>query len=1299
MTRSENATADLQLLGQFRLVLGRKPNQALAVNAPRHRALLGYLALHPEGVGRDQVAELLWGDSPDRQARQSLRQAILSIRKHLKPSNTDLLEAERDFLRLGPSSVRVDVQEFLHHANSNSPFSLSLATDLYKGELFGSFVLGLETFDSWLESARARLRLKAAELFEHQISYLNSEGHYAEALVAAERLVGLDTANEASQRLLIRQIAAHRGRNAAIEHASIFAEHVKSHYGAKLEAETLQLIGSLRKPSSQRFAPEAFPRLLTSQTALEGERKLITVLLASMNMTMGGDPEEEWRRLNPVIKHLSAAVRTYGGIVNQITHNGIMALFGAPEAREDHAISACSAALRMLEARAASEEQAGGEVAQIRVAISSGEVIIRAVANDLQVDYSAIGETTQIAKRLEQLTPAGKILISRSTNNLASGFVKVRPFAISDALGASMPTEIYELRGAVANGSRLLGAAARGLTPFVGRAAELEQFRQALQRARRGRGGMIAVTGEPGVGKSRICAEFLSSGMTVDFLVLQGRAASFGPARSLLPFIEMLRAYFRIRDSDDVAAMRLKVRNGVMALGDNLASLLPSLLSILDIPVDNAAWQQSSPANRRRQTLEDIGQFLLRLGRKRCLVIMIENLHRIDSESDLLLDRLIEESAGHRIILLLSYRPEYTNRWLGPPHCREIRLEPLDEDSAGEFVTHLLGEHPSLMPLVQALLKRTDGNPLFLEESVRLLIEIGLLAGKRGAFHARQNASDIDLPETVQGLLADRIDRLSSTHKRLLQTAAVVGRRVKASLLADVADISPVELQEGLMRLESADLLRPLASPEPTYIFKHGFTHEVAYRGILRNRRRDLHARIASAMEARYTERLDEHAEQLGYHAFKGELWAQAVDYLHLAGINAASRSQNRDAKVLLEMAIAALERLPKTRVNSERSIDIRLELRTALLSMADQAAAERICVEARDIAADLADSARLGRIMANLSTLYMTKGDLKGGLAFGAQAVAQGDVGNKALGLPAMASNMQSLGRHEEAITWFRETIAFASGPLLYERFGQLLAPSVFGHAGLAIGLAETGQFEEAIEAGKRGVQIAEARQLPASNLAYALAGLGRAFLRQGNIGEAKWALERGAGICRDFDIPYYEVVLTPLLASTYVLAEKSRLAVELLERIKQVGERMNMRNMYPLIIGALSEALLETGNPDRANALANEALDVIRAQYQRGFEAETLKLSADIARRSPDPVLAERRYNEALLVATECGMLPLAAHCHFGLGELYRKTGGPSGDHLHRAFDFYKGMGMTWWLKKAQASLNEAGSRTNIS
>jgi tetratricopeptide (TPR) repeat protein len=299
------------------------------------------------------------------------------------------------------------------------------------------------------------------------------------------------------------------------------------------------------------------------------------------------------------------------------------------------------------------------------------------------------------------------------------------------------------------------------------------------------------------------------------------------------------------------------------------------------------------------------------------------------------------------------------------------------------------------------------------------------------------------------------------------------------------------------------------------------------------------------------------------------------------------------------------------------------------------------------------------------------------------------------------MATNMQSMGRHAEAIAVFRETIAFASGPLLYERFGQLLAPSVFGHAGLAIGLAETGSFEEAIDMGKRGVRIAEARQLPAGNLGYALAGLGRAFLRRGDIDEAEHALKRGIDVCRNFEIPYYEVVLTPLLAEAHIEAGKSKLAIELLERVKGLGQRMSMGNQLPLIIGTLSEALFADGDIDRAGDLAKDAIEITRAQHQRGFEAGLLKLLAKIANRRSEDALAERLYNESLRAAAECGMRPLVAHCHLGLGELYRKLNGASRSHLRLAADLYQEMQMTKWLKKVQMSFDQRSrkrARTDV-
>ena len=483
-------------------------------------------------------------------------------------------------------------------------------------------------------------------------------------------------------------------------------------------------------------------KILTSKAALEGERKQVTVLFAdlkgSMELLADRDPEEARKILDPVLERMMEAVHRYEGTVNQVMGDGIMALFGAPLAHEDHAVRACYAALRMQESvkRYADEvHRTAGVPLHIRVGLNSGEVVVRSIGSDLHMDYTAVGQTTHLAARLEQMAMPGSILIAPETLNLAEGYVVVKPLGHRPVKGLEAPVEVYEVLGAGTVRSRLQAAAARGLTRFVGRDTEMEQLRQALERASTGHGQVVAVVGEPGVGKSRLFWEFTHSHRTQGWLIAESGSVSYGKATAFLPLIDLLRAYFQIEVRDEARKIREKVTGKLLSLDRALESSLPALLWLLDVPVDDSQWQRLNPPQRRQQTLDGIKRLLLRESQVQPLLVLIEDLHWIDAETQALLDTLVEGLPTARLLLLVNYRPEYQHAWSGKTYYRQLRIDPLPPESAEELLEALLGNDPGLQSLRRLLIARTEGNPFFLEESVRTLVETKVLAGERGAYH------------------------------------------------------------------------------------------------------------------------------------------------------------------------------------------------------------------------------------------------------------------------------------------------------------------------------------------------------------------------------------------------------------------------------------------------------------------------------------------------------------------------------------------------------------------------------------
>ncbi len=464
------------------------------------------------------------------------------------------------------------------------------------------------------------------------------------------------------------------------------------------------------------------------------------------------------------------------------------------------------------------------------------------------MDYTAVGQTTHLAARMEQIADPGAIVITPDTLALVEGYVEVKSLGPVPVKGLAGAVEVYEVTAAGPARTRLQAGARRGLTRFVGRDAELEQLRRAQELAANGHGQVAAVVGEAGVGKSRLVYELTHSHRLQGWLTLESASVSYGKATSYLPMIDVLKGYFKIQDRDDLREIREKVTGKLLTLDRTLEPTLPALLALLDLPVDDGAWRALDPGQRRQRTLDAVRRLLLREARKQPLLLIFEDLHWIDSATQALLDSLVESLGSARLLLLVNYRPEHQHAWGGKTYYSQLRLDALPAESAGELLDALLGEDPGLATLKQLLVKR--GNPFFLEETVRTLVETKALAGEHGRYRLTQPVQAIQVPATVQAMLAARIDRLPPEDKRLLQVASVIGKDVPFTLLQAIAEVPDEALRRGLDHLQAAEFIHETGLfPDLEYAFKHALTHDVTYSGLLHDRRRELHARIVDAIQ------------------------------------------------------------------------------------------------------------------------------------------------------------------------------------------------------------------------------------------------------------------------------------------------------------------------------------------------------------------------------------------------------------------------------------------------------------------
>jgi len=1066
----------------------------------------------------------------------------------------------------------------------------------------------------------------------------------------------------------------------------------------------------------QGHAPHAYTpahlteKILASRAALEGERKQVTVLFAdlkgSMELLADRDPEEARQLLDPVLERMMAAVHQYEGTVNQVMGDGIMALFGAPIAHEDHAVRACYAALAMqasVKQYAEEVQRSKGVPIQMRVGLNAGEVVVRSIGSDLHMDYSAIGQTVHLAARMEQMAMPGAILITAEVLRVAEGYVQVKALGPVSVKGLRVPVDVYEVLGAGPARTRLQAAAVQGLTRFVGRDRELDHLDRALEQAGRGHGQVVALVGEPGVGKSRLVEECLDAPGTQGWVVLESRALSYGQATPYLPVIDLLKGYCGIDASDDPPRRREKVLGTVLGLDAALEPILPPLLALLDVPVDEADWPRLDPAQRRQRTLEALKRLLLRASQRQPLLVVFEDLHWIDAETQALLDSLVESLPAASVLLLVNYRPEYQHGWGGKTYYTQVRLDPLPPERADELLQALLGDETPLHPLKQLLIERTEGNPFFLEESVRTLVETHVLVGERGAYRVAQALPTTQVPATVQAVLAARIDRLPPEEKRLLQTAAVIGTEVPLPLLQAVAELPEAALHRGLAHLQAAEFLYEThLFPEHAYTFKHALTHEVAYSSLLQERRRVLHARIVEALERLTPDQLAEQVERLAHHALRGEVWDKALAYGRQAGEKAMARSAYREAAESFEQALRALPHLPETRDTREQAIDLRLALRSALGPSGDLGRILALLREAEALAAALDDPRRLGQVSRFLATHFYLMGAHDQVIAFAQRALtfatAGGDLVLQALANERLGQAYQAQGDYRRAIDCLQQTVASLRGERRHKRFGRANLPAVSSRAWLAWCHAELGTFAEGRALGEKGLRIAEAVAHPGS-LLWASWGVGLLALRQGDLPRALRLLERAVGICQDVEVSLYFPLIAVALGAAYTLSGRVAVAMPLLTQAMEQATAMEITADQALCCLSLGEAQVLAGHLDDALAHAEGALALARAHQERGHQAHALRLLGEIATRRdpPEQEPAEAHYRQALALAEELGMRPLQAHCRRGLGTLYAKSGRreDARAELSAAIDLYRSMDMTFWLPQAEAALAQVEGR----
>jgi class 3 adenylate cyclase len=1054
-------------------------------------------------------------------------------------------------------------------------------------------------------------------------------------------------------------------------------------------------------------SPGAGIRLLAEQTVADvtgGERKTVTALFAdikgSMELMEALDPEEARALIDPALKLMIEAVHSYDGYVIQSTGDGIFALFGAPVAHEDHPQLALYAALRMqgeIERYSAKLRQAGQLPIEVRVGLNTGEVVARSIATgDSHAEYAPIGHSASIAARMQALAPTGSIVVTDTTRKLCEGYFTFKSLGPMVVKGVSEPVEVFEVTGLGPLHTRFQRAAMRGLTKFVGRQHELDALKHAAEQAQAGHGQIVAVMADPGNGKSRLFHEFKANAQS-GWRVLEAYSVSHGKASAYLPVLELLRGYFEISSDDDDRQRRERILGKVLGLDRSLEDTLPYLYSLHGVADSGDSLAQMDPQIRRRRTLEAIKRILLRESLNQPLMLIFEDLHWIDGETQALLNLLVDAIANARILLLVNYRPEYRHEWGSRTHYTQLRLDPLGRENAAEMLSALLGDEAELEPLKRLIADKTEGNPFFLEEIVQALFEQGVLT-RNGRVKLSRSLADITIPPTVQAVLASRIDRLPPREKELLQRLAVMGREFQHELIQCVAGIPEAELERMLDNLQSGGFVyEQPAFPDVEYSFKHALTQEVAYHSVLIGRRKLLHERTGAAIESLYAPRIDEHLEELAHHYNSSHNVGKAVKYLDLASAQALKRLHNTEAITRATAGLQLLNKLPIGSGRAEAELSLQLTLGLASMPVLGWAAPEvgNALDRAATLARETGGSQQTFAVLGGLYAFYLIRADHRRANQLASEML---EIANKE------GSEVLSIEGHFALGTNLFWQGKFAES-LEHLKLGALVLPDLSpinivgadtpasAMACQASCLSHLGFPGKTVAMCRRALERASSLNHPFTAAAIRLSVVEAMLRISPRIAEEE--AERIISISIEYGFPLLEIVgkLYRNFALLYQKGDQKVLMelADLISAYKKAGNKVALT----IYLAALAKGYGDIGAPEQGLKLIEETLIEIEqtAEYYMSAELHRLKGELLLMQAGSNSAVAERYFRIAIEIARDQQAKSWELRAVMSLARLLRDTNRGAEAHtvLAEIYNWFTEGFDTTDLKEAKALLDE--------
>jgi class 3 adenylate cyclase/tetratricopeptide (TPR) repeat protein len=1046
----------------------------------------------------------------------------------------------------------------------------------------------------------------------------------------------------------------------------------------------------------QSYTPKFLAeKILTSRSSVEGERKLVTVLFADVaNFTSISeklDPEEIHGIMDGAFRILMDEIHRYEGTINQFTGDGIMALFGAPLAHEDHAVRACYASLAIKHALTLYAEKLKADCDidfRMRIGLNSGPVVVGAIGDDLRMDYTAIGDTINLASRMESAAQPGAIFVSGHTRRLTKDFFTFSSLGPLQVKGKEEPQEAYLLLSPTGLKTRIEASAVAGLTPFVGRHKEMETLSEALEKARSGTGQVVGIVGEAGVGKSRIILELKR--LYPEYLFLEGRCLHYGGSMAYLPLLDILRSYFGIKEGEREFLVKKKMR-------EKVSLDLPPLYELLSLTGDDEAYLALEPRQKREKIFEALRNLFVGESGKTPLVLIIEDLHWIDKTSEEFLDYLIGWLATTPILLILLYRPEYVHRWASKSSYTNIRVDQLTLSTSAQLVQSILSEGDIVPELRDLILTKAAGNPLFMEELTHTLLENGTIEKKENRYHLSRRLSDIQIPDTIQGIIAARMDRLDESLKRIMHVASVIGREFAFRILQSITEMKE-DLKSHLLNLQGLEFIyEKRLFPELEYIFKHALTQEVAYNSLLLARRKEIHGRIGKAIEELYPDRIEEFYEMLAYHYSKSEALDKAYHYLKLSGDKAVRSSANQEALHHYKDAIALLKGKPETAENKRELLDLILRVGVPMEYLVYPEDPVPLYEEGQRLCKEFGDKKGIAILSEFFAVFYMLRGDPVLARKYQEDAYREAeeieDVEILARVAPGLCTSFWIGGNVREAARIASVLIALLEKTHRErEFFGLPVNPYVAAQGMRADSMGALGRFEEGERMVEQALSFAHGIDHSYS-IGFVEAGHGVVFTSKG---DGKNAVTHCRSAVEYFERSKADTLLPfawGLLGYGYYLLGKLDTALESLEKALKLQADLGLSLCSSLYHVWLSRVYFDLGNLSEARLHAEEALSLAQRNREGLFEPKSWIQLGRVTGKTDRAQIAkaEECILRGMKMSDELGMKPYYASGHLALGELYADGGQKEKalEHLRKAEAMYEEMGMDYWLARTKQLL----------